>query len=202
MTPVTHAPVHLVLAVHGIEGQVLQREFLTDLEAPQVQQQVRPLSRRQIDLPYQVWPIQEAAIRGYYPVGEELAATDSSEGEPVEASVGGVEQSEAVEPRLHLEAGGRGHVDQNDVPGVAHGPGHLIRVVDEVPFAAEVLVLDDEGKVGLPEFHTKRLVHAALVLVLDDKEPGESHIDLTGGIAVAVGVVPVRPSSVRDGVRV
>src|SRR5215218_6254305 len=98
---VTHAPAHLVFAVHGIEGQVLEHELLVDLEAPQIQQQVRPLSRRQEDLPGRAWSIQEIAVRGYPPVGQASAATDSREGEPVEASVGAVEQSEAVEPRSH-----------------------------------------------------------------------------------------------------
>jgi hypothetical protein len=91
-----------VLAVHGIEGQVLEREPLADLEAPHVQDQVHALSRRQEDLPHGVRPIQEVAIRGYHPVGQELAAADVLDGEPVEASVGPVEQPEAVEPRSYF----------------------------------------------------------------------------------------------------
>src|SRR5829696_9713861 len=106
MPPVARARTHLVLAVHRIEGQVLERELFADLKAPHVQDQVHPLSRRQEDLPHGARPIQEVAIRGYYPIGEELAAADVLDGEPVEASVGAVEQPEAVKPRAYLEAGG------------------------------------------------------------------------------------------------
>jgi hypothetical protein len=62
--------------------------------------------------------------------------------------------------------------------------------------------LDNKWKVGLPELHTQRLVQAPLVLILDDKESCEPHVDLVGGVAVAVGVVPVRPSPVGHGVSV
>src|SRR5215217_361560 len=92
MSPMAHALTHAVLAMHGIEGQVLERELLADLEARQVQQKVRPLSRRQKHLPYRAGSIQKAPVRGHQPVGQELAVADFLEGEPVEAGVGAIKQ--------------------------------------------------------------------------------------------------------------
>src|SRR5919199_5659803 len=103
-----HARTHLVLAVHGVEGQVLQRELFANLEAREIQQKVNPLSRGEVNLPYHPWSIQEAAIRGYYPIGEELVATDSRESEAVEASVGPIEKPEAGVAPFPLEGKGGG----------------------------------------------------------------------------------------------
>jgi hypothetical protein len=98
---VARTPVHLVLVVHRVEAQALERHHVSCLESAEVQQHVGPLAGGEEEFRDAAGHFQRAAVGAGEPEGQEVPA-DVGEGQPVGAGVRGVQEPETVGPARNM----------------------------------------------------------------------------------------------------
>ena len=130
------------------------------------------------------------------PISCERAPVD--EPEVVAAGVAGVEQPQPHPLGGHVEVGIVGAVDEDLVAEHADVGKEAVGVV-ELVVAVEAAVLDDHRDVV--DAVVVGQVEVGSGGVVEDEHPGEAAVDVLGGLAVGVRVVPQRRRRLVDGPR-
>ena len=188
---------HIAFIVHGVEGHVLQKDFLPRGKGAHVQQHIRTFSRGKKQTISLLRCRQKAPIVANQGKGKLFVVHNKRK--VINAGRGTVEQTEAVNACRSFEGWGALAVDKYGVAQIAHHQIVPGRRIVQAAIVGKALVLNYNGDISLTQTQIEFLGKGLFLGIPYYKEGCQPHVCLFCGQAMWMWVVPVSTRPICDG---